>query len=353
MEKIISFIIPAYNMEEFLGRCLNSFCCSEIMRQLEIIVVDDGSVDRTGEIADQYAREYPDTFRVIHKKNGGHGSAINVGSREAKGIFFKVVDSDDWVVTENLPAFIAALKKSEADVVLTAFDMVDMKTNHRIKKRIDTKGKIRRFTMQEILDNVSYFEPCAVFHGITYRTKFYQEQEYSLAEHVFYEDQEYSTIPFCNARMIEVYPICIYQYMVGNDKQSIAFSNQAKRIDHLETIIQRLGDYYRRGYTDTAASQGYLLYKLRAIVLIYYATALVFERDRRLGRKFARRMHDRVKKQFPEINESTSKRYQVYCLISKLHIKPELYQTLVQSKLYFRLKHGRRTIGSESFAKDK
>ena len=345
MEKIITFIIPAYNMEKFLACCLDSFLCPEIMNQIEVITVNDGSTDQTGEIADQYARDYPDTFRVIHKSNGGHGSAINAGSREAKGQYFKVVDSDDWVVTENLPQFIRVLSKSNADVVLTAFDMIDMKTGRRVRRQINTKGEVGRFTMEEVVRNPSYFEPCAVFHGITYCTRFYQEQGYTLAEHVFYEDQEYSTLPFCNAETIEVYPICIYQYRIGNDSQSISFSNQAKRIGHLETIIWRMSRIYYQENVDTEASKEYLRYKLRSIVLIYYATALVYENDKKRGRELAGRMYQKLTKHLPDISNGTDKQYRMYYLMNKLQVRPERYQQLVQSKLYFQLKQGMRMIG--------
>ena len=93
--KYITFVVPCYNSQDYMERCLDSLLpCGE---DGEIIVVDDGSVDMTGEIADSYEARYPGRVRVIHKENGGHGSAVNTGIACASGLFFKVVDSDDWV----------------------------------------------------------------------------------------------------------------------------------------------------------------------------------------------------------------------------------------------------------------
>ena len=93
---MFSIVIPVYNAKASLERCVDSWLC-QTRKDLEIILVDDGSTDRTGQLADQYARAYPDVVRVVHKKNGGHGSGVNAGLMLANGIYFKVVDSDDWL----------------------------------------------------------------------------------------------------------------------------------------------------------------------------------------------------------------------------------------------------------------
>ena len=96
--KYLTIAIPSYNSELYLERCLDSMILpAGWMEQVEIIVVNDGSTDRTGEIADDYVRRFPDTVKVIHKENGGHGSGVNAGLEHAEGKYFKVVDSDDWL----------------------------------------------------------------------------------------------------------------------------------------------------------------------------------------------------------------------------------------------------------------
>ena len=97
MNKVLTITVPSYNVEKFLENTLDSFLDERILEDLEVLIVDDGSKDRTAEIGKQYEERYPDTFRVISKENGGHGSTINRGIKEARGTYFKVVDGDDWV----------------------------------------------------------------------------------------------------------------------------------------------------------------------------------------------------------------------------------------------------------------
>ena len=108
MEKILSIIIPSYNSKPFLAKCLDSLLC-ECTDRLDIIVVNDGSTDGCEQIAEEYIAKYPASISLINKVNGGHGSGINVGSEKAVGKYLKVLDADDWFLTENIPEFIKAL----------------------------------------------------------------------------------------------------------------------------------------------------------------------------------------------------------------------------------------------------
>lgn len=93
--KLLSVAIPCYNSEAYMSKCINSLLIGG--EEVEIIIVDDGSSDRTAEIADDYAEKYPTIVKAIHQENGGHGQAVNTGIKNATGLYFKVVDSDDWV----------------------------------------------------------------------------------------------------------------------------------------------------------------------------------------------------------------------------------------------------------------
>ncbi|MGN0805487.1 MAG: glycosyltransferase family 2 protein, partial [Candidatus Coproplasma sp.] len=113
--KYITFVVPSYNSQDYLHRCVDSLLIGG--DDVEIIIVDDGSTDDTGRIADEYCKSYPDTVRVVHKQNGGHGSGINVGLQYATGIYFKVVDSDDWLDANSLRKLIATLKSNAEEGV--------------------------------------------------------------------------------------------------------------------------------------------------------------------------------------------------------------------------------------------
>ena len=103
--KLLSIAIPCYNSEAYMEKCIDSLLVGG--EDVEILVVDDGSSDRTAEIADVYAEKYPTIVKAIHQENGGHGEAVNAGIRNATGLYFKVVDSDDWV---NAEAYAQILK---------------------------------------------------------------------------------------------------------------------------------------------------------------------------------------------------------------------------------------------------
>ena len=125
MDKILSIIIPSYNSKPFLAKCLDSLIC-ECTDKLDIIVVNDGSTDGCEKIAEEYVAKYPGSISLINKENGGHGSGINAGSEKAVGKYLKVLDADDWFLTENIPAFISALENTDADVVLTPHHTINI-----------------------------------------------------------------------------------------------------------------------------------------------------------------------------------------------------------------------------------
>lgn len=136
MEKILTVTIPSYNVEQYLRQTLDSFLAQEILEEIEVLIIDDGSKDHTAAIGKEYERKYPDTFRVISKKNGGHGSTINRGIQEASGRYFKVVDGDDWVNTEDFVKLVKALKSCTAEYVVTNYYEVNDRTGERTPKNI-------------------------------------------------------------------------------------------------------------------------------------------------------------------------------------------------------------------------
>ena len=116
--KALTILIPVYNTEKYIKRCLDSLIVSEIMDDIEILVVNDGGKDHSVEIIQKYVDSYPETVRLIDKENGGHGSTINAGIKEAKGKYFRVLDSDDWFNSTDFVKFVNRLKSEDADLVV-------------------------------------------------------------------------------------------------------------------------------------------------------------------------------------------------------------------------------------------
>lgn len=342
--KIITFIIPSYNVERYLNTALHSFFTEEesVNEQIEVIVVDDGSVDRTAEVAEDYVKQRPDMFRLIRKENGGHGSTINVGSKEVRGKYFKVIDADDWVVTENLKEYVAFLRNTDADVVLTPFHMVDMNTGERTKQKMYLTDSDCTYTPNEIAANWKTFDKCTTFHGITYRTEFYNMHRHELSENVFYEDQEYATIPACFAKRIAVLDLYVYQYLVGNSEQSVAKSNQIKRIGHLECVVEHMLEYWKENRLCPDFGAAYFLRKLEGIVFSYYTNMCVSNTEKCEGRNRCRRLNKKIKAECPELMSILKKSYMLYEIFSVLNISEQDYEKIIHSKVVRRIRHSHR-----------
>ena len=119
MNKLLTIVVPVYKVEPYINKCLDS-CILEVeklMSQLEVIIVNDGTPDNSAEMSREYVKRYPQTFRQIDKENGGHGSAWNVGLKEATGKYLRFLDSDDWLT--NLDKLMINLQNCDADCVLT------------------------------------------------------------------------------------------------------------------------------------------------------------------------------------------------------------------------------------------
>ena len=342
MEKIISFIIPSYNVAHCLSVCLDSFLIKkeEGFEQLEVIVVDDGSKDETADVAKRYTEPFPEVYRLIQKENGGHGSAINIGSREARGKYLKVVDADDWVVTEHLPLLLKKLEACEADVVLTPFHQVNMTNKCREIWQMYCRQYEINYSLEQVVSAYSEFDRCLTFHGIMYRTQFYQSFHHQLLEGVFYEDQEYASIPCCHAKSIYPINLFLYQYLVGNAQQSVSETNRVKRIAHIEEVAKRILQY---AYTDSAADEvpqlsaagkEYLLKKAEGVILSYYVTACLFQPDKKKGLEQAGDFSKTMDQISHEITTRIHKKYQLYRFMCRLHISNEIYEKMIRSRLY-------------------
>ena len=113
-KKTLTFVVPAYNMTEYLERCVMSLIAAKRNDDIEVLIVDDGSSDGTLEMAQKFEARYPGIVRAIHQENKGHGGAVNTGIAAASGMYVKVVDADDWVGPESLEQVMAVLRE-EAD----------------------------------------------------------------------------------------------------------------------------------------------------------------------------------------------------------------------------------------------
>lgn len=336
--KLLSFIIPAYNAEPYLRKCLNSFLVSAALPQIEIIIINDGSTDSTSKIAHEYVSQYPSSFRLIDKPNAGHGSGINVGSQIASGKFMKIIDADDWITSENLTRLLQELESCNSDVILLPYHTVDMVTGIRKEYNIFGSHFGKVLSLNDINSFWRDFEHSCSFHGIIYNTTFYHKHGIPLIEHVFYEDQEYATIPFCKAKSITPLDIYLYEYLVGNNNQSMALDNQIKRLSHLSSVIEHMINYYKEETDWSEIEQSFFYHKIEYILLGYYKVACLLHPDRKLGRQYCKELTNRVIEVFPLKAKSLLRKQTIFFMLSMIGITFSRYDKLLNSSLYKNLR---------------
>ena len=221
--KSLSVIVPAYNMENYLAKCCESMVvASELMERLEVLVVNDGSTDKTSEIGHSFERRYPGTFRVIDKENGHYGSCVNRGLAEAKGEFVKLLDADDTFDTAGFARLLRFLVEGSANGALDKIDLV--LTDYCI---VDKRGKTLRvvsfggdadaaFGVDESIEGRCCSAMCV------FRTRMLRDIGYRQTEGILYTDLEWGTFPMLGVRKIKYLPVVVYRYFQGREGQSIS-----------------------------------------------------------------------------------------------------------------------------------
>lgn len=217
MNKILTIVIPTYNMEKYLDKCLSSLVISDAnMQSLEVLVVNDGSKDRSSEITHGYERCYPQTFRVIDKENGNYGSCINRGLKEAAGKYIKVLDADDCFDKDIFDLFVSFLGKVDADLIISDFKVVDEKGNA-------TGTYTFRLPTDRIFDLSEMSEGTITWlwhHGIAYKTENLKSIGYHQTEGISYTDDEWIFSPMCKVTKACYFPHFLYLYLRGREGQT-------------------------------------------------------------------------------------------------------------------------------------
>lgn len=227
--KKITFCVPSYNSEDYLERALDSLI--PVGDEIEVLVIDDGSHDRTLQIAKYYESKYPNIFRAIHEENKGHGGAINNALSQAKGTYFKVLDSDDWVDEKGLQILLDRLAETtEPDMILMDYTYRHINDEKEKKKNISYS---RFMTPDKILTwkNIRTFDVQTnlTLHSVIFKTELLREAHVVLPEHCFYEDNLFIYVPLPYVKKILYIHHPFYQYLLGRSGQSMQTSNLVKR----------------------------------------------------------------------------------------------------------------------------
>ncbi len=239
-QKILSIIIPTYNMQDYLCRCLDSLLIQNatLFEFLEILVINDGSKDESLRIAKEYENKYPEVIRVIDKKNGNYGSCVNRGLKEATGKYFRLLDADDWFDTTALEQFLNILFKVEAEVLCTSYALrynngkcVVIK-NHSVD--LNKVFSIDQLSMKKEDEGV------LCMHSLTFKLDLLKRVGLQHQEGISYTDIEYCFFPLLKAHSIQFLNICLYQYFIGRVGQTVSRISYINSRKHLYLVSKRI-----------------------------------------------------------------------------------------------------------------
>ncbi len=231
--KLLSVVVPCYNSQDYMRHCVETLLPGG--EEVEILIVDDGSQDGTAAIADEYQERYPAIVRAIHQENAGHGGAVMRGLENASGLYFKVVDSDDWVDPQVLKELLKLLRRFQM-----THQPVDMVVSDFVYDKVGAKHKkVMRYPRTLPTDRVLRWEEVGAFpkghyllmHSVIYRTQLLRDSGLQLPHHTFYVDNLFVYVPMAQVKTLYYVDQVFYHYFIGREDQSVQEQVMIRRID--------------------------------------------------------------------------------------------------------------------------
>lgn len=248
--KLLTVVVPTYNMEKLLSRCLNSLLLSpETMKLYEVIIVIDGGSDASSDIAHSYSNRCPDTFIVIDKENGNYGSCVNAGLAVARGTYFRILDADDEFDRDAFFKFIETIRglEQEVDMLMTNYKVIYDNTDRVRSLRCNFDyGKIVSFHSLDFLTSGNAM--MVVMHTISYRTSLLKGMGYKQQTGISYTDTEFVFIPMICVNTILLIDICLYSYHMGREGQTVTMNPSRMRTEQYYKVANRLLELYVEHY---------------------------------------------------------------------------------------------------------
>jgi len=268
--KLLTVTIPCYNSQDYMEKCINSLLIGG--DDVEILIVDDGSKDMTPEIADSYEKKYPNIVRAIHQENGGHGEAVNTGIKNAAGIFFKVVDSDDWVdkraymkILETLRTLVKGSR--QLDMLISNFVYEKEGAKHKkVMKYITALPKDEMFSWKDVKH--FYKGQYILMHSVIYRTQLLRDCGLVLPKHTFYVDNIFVYVPLPYVKNMYYLDVDFYRYYIGREDQSVNESVMIQRIDQQIKVNKIMVDSFELWKLQDRKLRKYMFHYLEIITIV-------------------------------------------------------------------------------------
>ena len=327
MEKILSVSVAAYNLESMIRQCLDSFVRPEILEKVEVLVTDDGSKDQTREIVAEYEKKYPGSFKLIVQKNAGPGSTVNSGLAHATGKYFRMVDGDDWVNTNEMEAYLTYLEEHDTDMVCTSYCCVDHETGEKRLEMLKTDMMDREIQFEQVAKDLFL-----AMHNVTYKTSILKENGIRL-DNGFYTDLEYLLFPTPYIHTVAFLSQTIYMYRVSLSTQSMNIKSLQKNVqmhrDVLEHLLREYEAYHMSAHWN-ASIGSYYCKRIAATVGTQLSIYLSFK-DTKTYKKITKAMVEELKREHDTVYREIMKlkTFQVlvhtgfssYGIVSSMHRK--------------------------------
>jgi len=270
VQKLITFTVPCYNSAAYMRHCIETLLTAG--EEAEILLVDDGSTkDDTPAICDEYAAQYPTVVRAIHQENGGHGEGVNQGVRNASGIYFKVVDSDDWLDTGCLRKVMARLRLLVHRGIAPDLMLCNYVYEHAADGTSHTVRYANVFPQDRLFGwmHVGRFRPDQniLMHSVIYRTEVLRQCGMVLPKHTFYVDNIFVYQPLPYVKSLYYMDLDLYRYFIGRADQSVNESIMVKRVDQQLRVTTHMIDCQDLDALKSAP-------RLRAYMLHYLSTMM-------------------------------------------------------------------------------
>lgn len=301
---ILTIAVPAYNVEKYLKNSIFSLINHKLSNKIEVLIINDGSKDNTKiigqELQDMTTFDGNSIVRLINKENGGHGSAINVGIELARGKYFKLMDGDDYLKTDELVKLIEILEKEDTDLILTNYVEDSSVLNvHRVINHYDFMKPGHQYKMEELVsDEFGFGKWGPLLATSTYRTELLKNSRFKISENRFYVDMEYNLNGFLISNTVKYYPLNLYVYYIGRSGQSVSQESFIKNYkDHEYVTMRLISELYNDKRAITPKKKYYFINNA-VLLMIQLQYNLTFDNFKSLKQFFE---FDNNLKKYPEI----------------------------------------------------
>lgn len=309
--KLLSIIIPVYKVEDYINKCLDSLIVSpELMDKMDVLIINDGTPDKSADISREYVKRFPEVFRQIDKENGGHGSVWNLGVKEAYGKYIKFLDSDDWL--ENLDKMLMKLDKTDVDLIITS-------NVCHCAGGVLWKLKIKDMEFDHVYDADNFdwlsnrshgnyiFHHCAI-----YKTEMFRQYLPLFLEKQPYDDVILGAAPIIGAKTLVAWDMEVYHYLMDREGQSISLEVQRRNIDAKIRVHKSTIEFIEKHPVNNTNSTKFTYFAHRLPEYYNYGyrfpLSLLVYND---ARSTVKEWDEWVRKRAPQINTSWMKAYRI------------------------------------------